>query len=201
MGKRELICRSQRLAYVGRMKIDRGIRVEDDFMTADEAAALVTRLELAVHRLQQSMDRWTSELHHMVGPRAMSANDVGVLHAVRMLSGDPDISALARFLNRFDNANIQYSLKKLEEFELLERIADKPSRKTRYRVTEAGRSVSDRFSHFRRHILVNELERDGALLADIPQIAENLDSLRTLLEQKTQLIVDRNVLPDDQVKI
>lgn len=189
------------MTYDLTMTVDRGDRVEDDFMTADEAAGLITRLELAINRVSQSLERWTVELHHMVGNRAMGVNDVNVLHAVRMLSGAPDIGALARFLNRFDHANIQYSLKKLEEYEFIERISDKPSRKTLYRTTAEGLTVSDRFSHFRRHILVSELEKQEEWITCIPEISKKLDDLRVVLEQKTQLIVDRNVLGDDQVKV
>lgn len=182
--------------------IDRGNRVTDDFMTSSETAAALTRLELATVRYMESYDRWLQGLYTMLGRRGLNLGDMVLLQTIRMMGTEPDAPELGLFLNRFDHSNIQYSLKKLEQFDLIEKHAGETQRKTRYALTETGKTVTTRFARFRQGILVDMC---GQLAQDWGERAHEtgafLDELRKCLESSTELLIDRNVLSDSQVKL
>jgi len=64
------------------------------------------------------------------------------------------ISELARFLNRDDLANIQYSLRKLQKAGLIEKHGRSKRRGIRYRVTEKGKQVTGVFVEMRARLLI-----------------------------------------------
>jgi predicted MarR family transcription regulator len=183
-------------------RINRGSRVTDDFMTRSETAAALTRVELAIVRYMESYDRWLQGLYTMIGRRGLNISDMVLLQTIRMMGTEPDAPELGLFLNRFDYSNIQYSLKKLEQFELIERRSGETQRKTRYALTEAGRHFTTRFARFREGILVAALAEEGeAWEARAHNVSAFLDDLRKALDSSTELLIDRNVLSDSQVKL
>ena len=64
------------------------------------------------------------------------------------------VSELARFLNRDDVSNIQYSLRKLQSEGLIEKTSSKKSRRASYQVTRKGRKVTDEFARLRSQLLI-----------------------------------------------
>jgi predicted MarR family transcription regulator len=183
-------------------QLDRGKRVTDDFMTTSDAAAALTRFELAAMRYVQSYDRWLQGLYTMLGRRGINLSDITLLQTIRMMGTEPDVAELGLFLNRFDHSNIQYSLKKLEQFNLIERNPGETVRKTRYSLTDTGRDITNRFAKFREGILVDMCQKiDVDWTGSAHDASAFLDELRQSLDTCTQLLIDRNVLSDSQVKV
>ncbi len=88
------------------------------------------------------------------------------------------VSELSRFSNRDDISNIQYSLRKLCNAGLIEKVPGGSRRDTRYRPTQAGRDLTDVLIGSRRELLI-------APSADIPNIEEQLKAAERALSVLT----------------
>jgi predicted MarR family transcription regulator len=88
------------------------------------------------------------------------------------------VSELSRFSNRDDISNIQYSLRKLSAAGLIEKVPGNTNRDTRYRPTQAGRSLTEVLVGSRRELLI-------APSADIANIETQLKSASTALSLLT----------------
>ena len=147
-------------------------------MTDTALAQALTRLELAVLRSGESYSRWISEAFADLSGDALAAQDINLLSAIRFTEGARNLADVARFFNREDPSNIQYSLRKLEKAGLVERFAGASRRESSYKVTERGRDLTDRFAAERQAVLVE-------LLGDLNNFAERMDEAAASLEKLT----------------
>ena len=113
-----------------------------------------TMLENSLFRTMAAFDRWTAECQGAAAHMPMSSTDNLILNAIRMRDVPKGVGELARFLNRDDISNIQYSLRKLEAADLIEKCSSKKRRGTSYQVTAKGRKVTDEFARLRRKLLI-----------------------------------------------
>ena len=114
----------------------------------------VTMTEYSLLRTFGAFERWMAECQGAAAHLPMSSTDNLVLNAIRMREVPKAVSELARFLNRDDVSNIQYSLRKLQAEGLIEKVSPKKSRRASYQVTERGRKVTDEFARLRRELLI-----------------------------------------------
>ena len=114
----------------------------------------VTMLEYSIIRTFGAFERWMAECQGAAAHMPMSSTDNLVLNAIRMREVPKGVSELARFLNRDDVSNIQYSLRKLQKVGLIEKKSSKKRRGASYQVTEKGRKVTDEFARLRRKLLI-----------------------------------------------
>ncbi len=147
-------------------------------MTDTALAQALTRLELAVLRSGESYSRWIAEAFAHVAGEALGAAEVNLLSAIRFTDGVRNLADVARFFNREDPANIQYSLRKLERAGLIERFAGASRRESGYRVSERGRELTDRFAATRQAVLVE-------LLGDLREFTDRMDDAAASLEKLT----------------
>ncbi len=119
----------------------------------DEEVA-VTMIEYSFIRTFGALERWMAECQGAAAHMPMSSTDNLVLNVIRMREAPKGISELARFLNRDDVSNIQYSLRKLQRVGLIEKNSSKKRRGASYQVTEKGRKVTDEFARLRRKLLI-----------------------------------------------
>ncbi|MBI3706205.1 MAG: winged helix DNA-binding protein [Proteobacteria bacterium] len=95
----------------------------------------------------------------VLGPAARAHNLTGhdnITLQLLVTAGAPrGIADLSRFANRDDIANIQYSLRKLSRAGLIEKVPGSTNRETTYRVTAAGRTLTDAFIKLRRELFVD----------------------------------------------
>lgn len=114
----------------------------------------VMMLEYALIRTFGAFERWMAECQGAAAHMPMSSTDNMVLNVIRMREVPKGVSEIARFLNRDDVSNIQYSLRKLQTAGLIEKNSSKKRRGASYQVTEKGREVTDEFARLRRELLI-----------------------------------------------
>lgn len=166
----------------------------DIYMTKDTDAAAVTRVELAMIRSIEAFDRWAYFLHRSVSRATLSTHDVRILHSIRMRGGAQNLSELLLFLNRNDVSTLQYSLKKIEQFGLIERVTGNSKREAGYRLTAVGSEVTTAFSTLREELLISLASDVRGLTDTLHQAAGALERLTGLYDQATQAVLNRKIL-------
>jgi len=140
-----------------------------------EDELVIAEFEYALMRIIESFNAWQQECLAAVSGHKMSATDNVVLHITRMNDRPKSVTELSTLMNRSDLSNLKYSVRKLVNEGLLEKITEGSKRKgTRYRATQAGIDVTEAYAHLRREQLM-------PALADIAGIADKLDRVTQTL--------------------
>ncbi|MFQ3595319.1 MAG: winged helix DNA-binding protein [Sphingomonadaceae bacterium] len=164
------------------------------YMTDSREAAALTRSELAMIRAVEAFSRWCYFLHKSVSDAPLSATDVWLLHSIRMRDNAQNLSELLLFLNKNEVSTLQYSLRKIEQCGLIERVTGNSRREAGYRLTAKGKAATDSYAQLRQHVLV-ELVGDVNGLADaLDAAAGALERLTGLYDQSTQTVLNRKIL-------
>jgi predicted MarR family transcription regulator len=166
----------------------------DRYMSSSELATLLTRMEVAMVRTIQGFGRWTAALNRSVSGVPLHPEEVWLLHAIRMRGGSQNLSELLLFLNRNDVSTIQYSLKKLEQFELVERVTGHSKREAGYRLTEKGVAATSDYARLREDMLIGLLKRIRIEVEAIENTAAALEHMTGVYDQSTQLALNRTVM-------
>lgn len=166
----------------------------DQYMTKGERAEALTRAELSIVRSLEAFSRWSHFLHKNVSKAPLSAHDVWLLHAIRMCGGAQSLSELLLFLNRNDVSTLQYSLKKIEQCGLIERIVGNSKREAGYRLTDAGIEATDAYAEIRSEILLKLISEVNGLVDALPAVAEALERLTGIYDQSTQAVLNRRIM-------
>ncbi|QMW23078.1 winged helix DNA-binding protein [Sandaracinobacteroides saxicola] len=163
-------------------------------MTADHSAAALTRAELAMIRAVEAFGRWCVFLHKSVSGTPLGATDVWLLHSIRMRGEAQNLSELLLFLNRNDVSTLQYSLRKIEQSGLIERITGNSKREAGYRLTDKGRAATDAYARVRQELLVALIGDVNGLSPALEEGAAALERLTGLYDQSTQTVLNRKIL-------
>lgn len=166
----------------------------ETYMTDDHEGAALTRAELAMIRAVEAFSRWCFFLHQSVGESALSANDVWLLHSIRMRGGAQNLSELLLFLNRNDVSGLQYSLRKIEQDGLIERVAGRSKREAGYQLTAAGLAATDAYAALRKDVLLSLIGDVNGLVPSLNGAASALERLTGLYDQSTQNVLNRHIL-------
>jgi predicted MarR family transcription regulator len=164
------------------------------YMTQAAESAAVTRCELAMIRAAEAFQRWAFFLHRSVSGTALSANDIYLLHSIRMRGGAQNLSELLLFLNRSDVSTIQYSLRKIEQHGLIERVVGNSKREAGYRLTESGMAATDAYARVREEILIALTAEVSGFESALQTAAAALERLTGLYDQSTQTVLNRKIL-------
>ena len=171
-------------------------RLTDRYMTTGAEASSLTRAELAMIRANEAFQRWTFFLHKSVSGKSLGAQDVHLLHSIRMRGGAQNLSELLLFLNRNDVSTIQYSLRKIEQAGFIQRITGNSKREAGYRLTEAGLAATQAYADLRTEILVALVGDVNGLMQALDSAAAVLERLTGLYDQSTQTVLNRKILGD-----
>ncbi len=169
-------------------------RSSDRYMTSGETAASLTRGELAMMRSFEAFERWSFFLHKSVSSTALNSQDVRLLHSLRMRGGAQNLSELLLFMNRNDVSTIQYSLRKIEQAGLIERIAGNSKREAGYQLTESGEKVTNDYASLREEILVSLVADVNGMVESLEGAAAALERLTGLYDQSTRTVLNRKIL-------
>lgn len=151
--------------------------------TNDHEIAL-TELEYSLFRSYESFSRWMKECVMAASGFNMSANDCAILNVISMRDRPKGITEIARLLNRDDNTNIQYSIRKLTQDKLVEKTSTDNRRKgVRYRTTSAGNKVVQRFVALRKGLLIEMTESIRAMDDQLANGSKILDIMTGMYEQ------------------
>lgn len=143
--------------------------------------------------------------------RGVSGQDNVILQQI-MAAGRPlSVSDIARFANRDDTANIQYSLKKLVRAGLVEKARRSSARETAYRATDLARAWTEDFVRLRRELftgpsgrikdLDEHLAAAGALLNTLAGLYDHGTRVMSGLEQRTGAGADEDSAPETDLSI
>jgi predicted MarR family transcription regulator len=125
--------------------------------------------------------------------RNISGQDNVILQQIMAASRPLALADIARFANRDDVANIQYSLKKLTRAGLIEKAGKTSARETAYVVTPLAREWTKNFLALRRRLftgpsaqitdLDDQLEKAGRLLNIIAGLYDHGTRVMSSAEQ------------------
>lgn len=168
--------------------------LSDRYMTDNDGASALTRVELAMIRAVEAFSRWCFFLHKSVGAAGLSAQDVWLLHSIRMRGGAQNLSELLMFLNRTDVSTIQYSLRKIEQAGFIERVTGNSRREAGYRLTERGVEATDEYARIREELLIQLIGDVNGLEPALDSAAGAMERLTSLYDQSTQTVLNRKIL-------
>lgn len=164
------------------------------YMTGKPAGAQLTRAELAMIRAVQAFDRWCTFLHSSTCDVRLNAQDIALLHSIRMRGGAQNLSELLLFLNRNDVSTIQYSLRKIEQGGLIERVTGNSRREAGYRLTDTGTQVTDAYAALRDQLLISLIDDVRGFTDGLGDAAAILERLTGIYDQATQQVLNRKIL-------
>ncbi|MBD2842622.1 winged helix DNA-binding protein [Erythrobacter rubeus] len=174
------------------------MRPASRYMTRRSTGAALTRTELAIIRSAQAFERWCVVLHSTVSDSRLSAQDVWILHSIRMRGGAQNLSELLLFLNRNDVSTIQYSLRKIEQAGLIERVTGNSKREAGYRLTEEGEAATKEYADLRDELLIELAEDIRDFEEALVAAASTLERLTGTYDQATQLVLNRKIMQPPQ---
>lgn len=141
----------------------------------------VTDFELHLWRVFFGFLRWQQECERNVNGTNLLGQDLSVLHIIRMKGRPKSITDIARLLNRDDNFNIQYSVRKLIKLGLIESVKVTGSKSVVYQMTPEGIRNTDDFSQARKKILV-EMFIDDNEDVDLEIATKTLAKLKSVYD-------------------
>ncbi|MCZ6828575.1 MAG: winged helix DNA-binding protein [Gammaproteobacteria bacterium] len=107
--------------------------------------------EYALMRCIESFNDWQQECLAAVAGHKVSATDNVVLHITRMNDRPKSVTELSKLMNRSDLSNLKYSIRKLVEAGLLEKVSEGgnavPGHRRRYQADRGLRSPAPRTTH------------------------------------------------------
>jgi predicted MarR family transcription regulator len=125
-------------------------------LAEDDYEVDLTELEFSILRVSAAFERWRSDCMACCLDKSLSGADTAVLHVVRMHDRPKSISEIGRLLNRDDLSNLQYGIRKLVNAGVIEKAGNSDSKKgVTYVVTDLGCEITDKFSQFRRELLLS----------------------------------------------
>lgn len=166
----------------------------DRYMTHGDVASELTRAELAMIRALEAFSRWSVFLNKAVSDTSLSHQDIAIMHSIRMRGGPQNLSELLLFLNRNDVSSIQYSLKKLERYGLVERVIGNSKREAGYALTDYGEEVTGSYARLREQLLVKIVGEQVGIAEALHRSAETLERMTGLYDQATQTVLNRKIL-------
>ena len=149
----------------------------------------ITYFEYSVNRTAAALDRWNAECLAANTNLTPTSTDNFLLNVIRMKEKPKTISELARFLNRDDLANIQYSLRKLQKAGLIEKHGRSKRRGISYCVTEKGREITDAFAKMRSHLLIEMMPAFEELQEQLETTEKMLAVMQGLYDQATGAVL------------
>ena len=132
----------------------------------------VTDFELVLWRVFYGFLRWQEDCEAAVNKTSLAGSELSVLHVIRMKEKPKSIRDIARLLNREDNFNIHYSIKKLLKMGLIEKAPFLIKKSIAYQITEAGIKNTDLLAKARSNILINIFKREYQIT--LPTITQEL---------------------------
>lgn len=166
--------------------------------TNDHEIAL-TELEYSLFRSYESFSRWMKECVVAASGFNMSANDCAILNIIAMRDRPKGITEIARLLNRDDNTNIQYTIRKLTSDKLVEKTSTDNRRKgVRYRVTRSGSEVVERFVALRKGLLIEMTKAIRAMDEQLAGGSKILDLMTGMYEQAARVAATHRPTFDEE---
>jgi predicted MarR family transcription regulator len=153
----------------------------------------VTELEQALICAAQAFYRFIGESLGAEGARHnLSGEDNLILQQLMASSRPRGVLDLARFANRDDIANIQYSLRKLIKAELVEKVPGSNNRDTVYQVTPRARELTENFLRLRRELVMGPSQAIPGFDAQLRAAARAIQLVTSFYDHGTRVLASRD---------
>jgi predicted MarR family transcription regulator len=142
-------------------------------LAKDETELKVTEFEFAILRVMEAFARWVAAADEMVGVSDLKHAEHVILHVIRMQNRPKSGPTIARLLNRDDLPNVQYSLRKLEAADLIQKVNEAGAKTHSYAITAKGETLTTEYSKLRSELLIRNLRSISAIderIADATQL-------------------------------
>ncbi|HZD52529.1 MAG TPA: winged helix DNA-binding protein [Woeseiaceae bacterium] len=155
----------------------------------------LTELEFSILRVAAAFERWRSDCMACCSDQSLSGADTAVLHVIRMHNRPKSISEIGRLLNRDDQSNLQYGIRKLVKAGLIAKAGDGDSKKgVTYVATDLGREVKDKFAQFRRELLLT-LTRSISTEQSLDEVSRVLNLMAGMYDQASCIAAAHRAVP------
>src|SRR5579862_8408284 len=134
----------------------------------------VTEFEWSLIRFIGSFQKWVTTVGGVVIDEDIKFTEHLILHVIRMQDRPKNSATIARLINRDDIPNIQYSLRKLEAANLIQKIREKKGKTFAYTITPLGKEVTDEYAKIRSELLLKSM-------SSIASVDERLEDTINLL--------------------
>ncbi|MEQ9334226.1 winged helix DNA-binding protein [Thalassobaculum sp.] len=131
--------------------------------------------------------------------RGISGQDNVVLQQILAASRPLSVADIARFANRDDIANIQYSLKKLLRAELIRKAGRTSARETSYEVTGLAREWTAAFVNLRRELFTDPSAQILDFDAQLATCGKLLNTIAGFYDHGTRVMSGREQIAPDAV--
>lgn len=154
-------------------------------LAEDSKEAEVTEFELQLWRVFNGFTRWVEECEKSANGSGLTAYELSILHIIRMKGRPKSGVDIGKLLNRSDNFNIGYTIKKLVKMGLVKKskVSSKNSKSTQYEITEAGIKNTSVYRDVRLKLLVNKFYDEGISLSEMTR---TISQLKTTYEEAEQ---------------
>lgn len=149
-------------------------------LAASEAEAQLTDYEFAMMAANNGFERFVIQTARLTGAPELTFTETVLIHVIRMHETPKDTATIARFLNRDDLPNIQYSVRKLVTSGLVQRR--KVGTSTVYSVSEAGKAWTERYAMIRQKVLLDLLADQPGFLATLRQASHSMFLMAGLMD-------------------
>ncbi len=162
-------------------------------LAARDYQVAFTELEFAIIRVSAAFERWQSDCLACCHGTPFSGSDNVILHVIRMHDRPKGISEIRRLLNRDDQSNLQYGVRKLLKAGLIEKTKGGTSKKdVTYQVFELGQAVTDKYTVLREELLLS-LAQSITETHDLETITRVMSLLTGLYDQASCIAVTHKV--------
>lgn len=155
----------------------------------------LAELEFSIFRVAAAFERWQSDCLGCCFGQSFSGTDTAVLHVIRMHERPKSISEICRLLNRDDQSNLQYGVRKLLKAGLIEKTQDATSKRdVTYRVSQLGAQVTDNYARFRKELLLT-MTRQTAGASNFDAVANTLNLMSAMYDQASCVAATHRLPP------
>lgn len=167
-------------------------------LARNEREITVTELEFSLIRATSAFDRWQAECLAAVAHQQLGSTDNAILHVIRLKERPKTTTEIARLLNRDDVANLQYSIRKLQDAGLIERCRAGKRKGTSYRVTHRGKIITEEYAALRSNLLMNLIPSVERWDEQVQGAKRVLDLMRGIYDQAALVLATHRSLREEE---
>jgi len=128
--------------------------------------------------------RWMSKCMSASGNSDLSSIEILILHHVNHREKQKRLADVTFLLNIEDTHTVNYALKKLQKYNLVE--GEKRGKELFYKTTKTGANLCDKYREVREQCLLDSLKHMDMSHDELSEIAASLRSLSGLYDQASR---------------
>jgi len=128
--------------------------------------------------------RWMSKCMAASGNSELSSLEILILHHVNHREKQKRLTDVTFLLNIEDTHTVNYALKKLQKYKLVE--GEKRGKELFYKTTKTGSNLCDKYREVREQCLLDSLKHMDMSHDELSEIAASLRSLSGLYDQASR---------------